>query len=154
VVVPKEAETVKRIFALFLAGKGIEAIAKILNADGIPTRQGKRWGKSGVSKVLRNYSYTGNLLLQKTYRENHLTKRTLMNHGELPQYHAAHTHEAIIDLDTFQAHPPRCHAKNLPVHRTAGLRRLRQALPEEDDQDRPGMDLCYLQPVRKSRLSV
>jgi DNA invertase Pin-like site-specific DNA recombinase len=103
VVVPKEAETVKRIFALFLAGKGIEAIAKILNADGIPTRQGKRWGKSGVSKVLRNYSYTGNLLLQKTYRENHLTKRTLMNHGELPQYHAAHTHEAIIDLDTFQA---------------------------------------------------
>jgi uncharacterized Zn finger protein len=26
-----------------------------------------------------------------------------MNHGELPQYHAAHTHETIIDLDTFQA---------------------------------------------------
>jgi DNA invertase Pin-like site-specific DNA recombinase len=103
VVAPQETETVKRIFALFLAGKGIEAIAKILNADGIPTRQGKRWGKSSVSKVLRNYSYTGNLLLQKTYRENHLTKRTLMNHGELPQYHAAHTHEAIIDLDTFQA---------------------------------------------------
>jgi DNA invertase Pin-like site-specific DNA recombinase len=103
VVAPDEAETVKRIFALFLAGKGIEAIAKILNADGIPTRQGKRWGKSSVSKVLRNYSYTGNLLLQQTYRENHLTKRTLMNHGELPQYHAAHTHEAIIGLETFQA---------------------------------------------------
>jgi DNA invertase Pin-like site-specific DNA recombinase len=103
VVVPEEAETVKRIFALFLAGKGTEAIAKILNADGIPTRQGNRWVKNSVGKVLRNYSYTGNLLLQKTYRENHLTKRTLVNHGELPQYHAADAHEPIIDLDTFQA---------------------------------------------------
>ena len=53
--------------------------------------------------VLKNYAYTGNLILQKTYIENHLTKRTLVNQGELPQYHATETHDAIIPLETFEA---------------------------------------------------
>ena len=57
----------------------------------------------GVLKVLKNYNYTGNLLLQKTYSENHLTKRKLVNNGEQPQYHVEGAHEAIIDLDTFEA---------------------------------------------------
>lgn len=102
-VVSTEAEVVKAIFADYLSGMGMEAIAKKLNAAGIPTRRGYRWGHSSVDKVLRNYCYTGNLLLQKTYRENHITKRTLKNNGELPQYHAADTHEAIIPLSTFEA---------------------------------------------------
>ena len=53
--------------------------------------------------MLRNYTYTGNLLLQKTFNENYMTKRKCTNHGELPMYHAADTHEAIIDMETFQA---------------------------------------------------
>lgn len=56
-----------------------------------------------VSKILSNYTYTGNLLLQKTFRENHITKKTVINHGELPKYYAEETHEAIIDMETFQA---------------------------------------------------
>lgn len=48
-------------------------------------------------------SYTGNLILQKTYRENYLTKRTLKNDGVLPKYHAQGTHEPIIDIDTWNA---------------------------------------------------
>lgn len=56
-----------------------------------------------VMRVLRNYAYTGNLLLQQTYRENHLTKRTLQNNGELPKYHIANSHEPIIPLRQFNA---------------------------------------------------
>ena len=97
-----EAETVRRIFQEYLDGKGTTAIANGLNADGIPTRFGNGWSKSTVSKVLRNYAYTGNLLLQQTFRENHLTKKTLVNEGQLPKYHAESTHEAIIPLETFQ----------------------------------------------------
>lgn len=98
-----EAETVRRIFREYLDGKGTTAIANDLNADGIPTRFGNGWPKSTVSKVLRNYAYTGNLLLQQTFRENHLTKKTLTNEGQLPMYHAKSTHEAIIPLEAFQA---------------------------------------------------
>ena len=103
VVVPEEAEIVKRIFREYLDGLGANAIMKGLNEDGILTRLGKPWRIEGVLKILRNYNYTGNLILQKTYRENHLTKRKLKNNGEKPQYHAVGTHEAIIDLATFEA---------------------------------------------------
>ena len=103
VVVPEEAEIVKRIFREYLDGLGATAIMKGLNEDGIRTRVGKAWRTEGVLKILRNYNYTGNLILQKTYRENHLTKHKMKNNGEKPQYHAVGTHEAIIDLSTFEA---------------------------------------------------
>lgn len=101
VIVPEEAETVRRIFSEYCSGLGLTTIAKRLNADNVPTRFGNTWGKSSVTAVLRNYAYTGNLLLQKSRRENHLTKRDLPNHGELPQYHVTGSHDAIIDIGTY-----------------------------------------------------
>lgn len=49
-----------------------------------------------------NEKYTGDALLQKTYCENHLTKKKIRNHGELTQYYAENTHPAIIDRETFE----------------------------------------------------
>lgn len=117
VVEPDEAEIVRRVFREYLAGKGVVAIANGLNEDGIPTRYGNRWCKSSVTGILRNYTYTGNLLLHKTFRENHLTKRTLPNEGQLPQYHAEGAHEAIIrmvDFEAVQAEMERRAAKHAP----------------------------------------
>lgn len=103
IIVPEEAEVVKTIFDSYLDGMGITAIMKMLNEQGVPTRNGNAWGKSSVMCVLRNYAYTGNLLLQQTYRENHLTKRTRQNNGELPKYHIVGSHERIISLEQFNA---------------------------------------------------
>lgn len=103
IVVPDEAEVVRRIFSEYLAGKGLEAIVKVLNEDGVLTQKGFTWHKTPVSRILRNSNYTGNLLLQRFYSENHITKRKCVNEGELPKYTAADTHEAIIDIDTFNA---------------------------------------------------
>ena len=103
IVVPEEAALVKLIFEYYLDGLGYNAVAKRLNAEGYKTRNGKPWYHSTIMKILRNYTYTGNLLLQKTYSENHITKKTLVNRGELPMYHAENTHEAIISLETFNA---------------------------------------------------
>ena len=103
VVEPTEAEIVCRIFTEYLGGSGMTAIAKRLNADGIPTRFGNDWGKTSVGKVLQNYAYTGNLLLQKYRRMDHLTKRDEPNNGELPKYHITDAHEAIISLRSFNA---------------------------------------------------
>ena len=103
VIEPDEAETVRRIFREYLSGKGIVSIANDLNADGARTRYENAWSKGGVSRILHNYAYSGNLLLQKTFRENHLTKKTVVNEGQLPMYHAEGTHEAIISLEDYQA---------------------------------------------------
>lgn len=80
---------------MFLEGLGTNSIAKIFNEEGLRTKKDCEWHGSVVNKILKNYNYTGNLLLQKTYRENHITKITRVNNGELPQYYATETHEAI-----------------------------------------------------------
>lgn len=97
VVIPEEAEIVRSIFDDYLAGKGVTAITKRLNESGCV------FHKSAVERILRNYTYTGNLLLQTKFRENYLTKVTRKNHEELPRYHAVGTHEAIISPETFNA---------------------------------------------------
>ncbi len=102
-VVPEEAEVVQSIFSDYLSGMGVTAIMKRLNESGFSTQSGCEFHKSAVERILRNYAYTGNLLLQTKYRENHLTKKTLVNRGELPRYHAESTHESIIPIETFNA---------------------------------------------------
>ena len=103
VVHPQEAELVKQIFNLYLQGKGLEAIAKEMNATGHTSRYGNEWTRSSIARILQNYTYTGNLLLQTTYRKDHLTKRKQQNNGELPKYHITDAHEAIISLRSFNA---------------------------------------------------
>lgn len=100
-VVPEEAETIRLIYKLCLEGMGSSSIKDYLNSRDIKTRHGNAWCAGQVLKILHNYVYTGNLILQKTYRENHITKKRIKNTGEKPMYHATDTHEAIIDLETF-----------------------------------------------------
>ena len=71
-------------------------------AEGITTANGCRWVDSNIKVVLTNITYTGNLLLQKEFIEDPITKRRKKNRGELPQYYVEDTHEAIIDMETFQ----------------------------------------------------
>ena len=102
-IVPEEAETVRLIFKWYLEGLGRQAIANRLNELGVPTRFEKTWHQDTISKMLRNEKYAGDLLLQKTFRSDHLTKQTRINHGELPMYHVQNAHEPIVDRGTFDA---------------------------------------------------
>jgi DNA invertase Pin-like site-specific DNA recombinase len=101
-VIPKEAKIVKMIFQDYLSGMGINAIVRKLQDKGITTKGGGTWHESTVRKILKNEKYTGNLLLQKTFISNHITKKQLKNKGQLPMYYVESNHEPIIDVDTFQ----------------------------------------------------
>lgn len=101
-IVEREAEIVRWIYKSYLEGKGATLISNELAARGEVGRKGLLFSKSGVEKILRNYAYTGNLILQTTYRENYLTKVRKQNDGQLPMYHVEETHEPIIDLATFK----------------------------------------------------
>lgn len=102
-IVPEEAETVRMIFQDYLFGMGKLSICNKLNELHIPTRYGSQWTPEAVRRILRNEKYCGDLLLQKSFRENHLTKKKIENHGEYPQYYVEEAHEAIIDRNTFLA---------------------------------------------------
>lgn len=100
---PEQAAVVRWVFNEYLKGRGCFTIAKILRETGIPTYRGYEWTVTGVMKMLHNEKYVGNALLQKKYVSDHLTKRLVMNKGQLPMYYAEGTHPAIIDIDTFDS---------------------------------------------------
>lgn len=103
VIQPEEAEIVRQIYDRYLDGMGATAIAKLLNESGKVSRFGNAWGQRSIMLILQNDSYTGNLLLQKTFSENHLTKKKKYNEGQLPMYHIQNSHEAIIPLEKYNA---------------------------------------------------
>ena len=56
---PPSDAVVRRIFDMALQGKSILDITKTLNAEGIPTVNGKKWLKTTVHTMLDNEAYTG-----------------------------------------------------------------------------------------------
>ena len=99
----EEAEIVRDIYRRFLAGESLSAIARYLNGAGIKGALGGHWKTEQIRQLLSNEKYTGNALLQKSFRNNHIEKQQRPNRGELPMYYAEGTHPAIIDEETFTA---------------------------------------------------
>ncbi len=101
VVEPTELDLVKRIFNMYLSGLGTQKIANILAEEGIKTRTIKKWSRNTIIGILTNEKYKGDLKLQKSYVENHITKKKKVNDGVLPQYYVENNHEAIIDKEIW-----------------------------------------------------
>ena len=101
-IVPDEAEVVKKIFDYYLSGMGINAIVRKLREDNIPTKEGCLWQESTVKRILRNEKYAGNLLLQKSFVTDHISKKRRKNKGELPMYYVESNHKPIVDAKIFQ----------------------------------------------------
>ena len=77
---PQTAWVVRRIFAEYLAGRGLFAIAEALTRDRIPSpsqhdtarnphRTGEGWAKSAVRAILRNPRYTGRQVWNKQRKD-------------------------------------------------------------------------------------
>ena len=99
-----EAETVRKIYSLFLTGLTPHTIAKKLTEQGIRTPAGKeKWHSSTVKSILTNEKYKGDALLQKTYTADYLTKKQKINHGEIPMYYVEGSHEGIVTPEVFDA---------------------------------------------------
>jgi site-specific DNA recombinase len=102
VIVPEEAEIVKRIYREYLEGSSMLQIARGLEADGILTGAGNhRWHTSTINKILRNEKYIGDALLQKTYTVDFLSKKRVANNGIVPQYYVENSHEPIIPREIY-----------------------------------------------------
>jgi len=97
-----DAKIVQLIFQLYIEGHGADTIGKILDNKGIKPKYASKWSRSTIMQIISNYNYTGDLILQKTFRDNHLTKRKVMNKGELDQYIVENNHEAIISQEVFE----------------------------------------------------
>ncbi len=96
VIVPEEAEIVRRIYREFIAGKTYGEIIDRLESDGIKSPQGnEKWHRSTILSMLTNEKYEGNAILQKTYSVDFLTKRK-KNEGQVDRFEIMQSHPAIV----------------------------------------------------------
>lgn len=101
-IVPEQAEVVAGIFKDYLAGLGCNAIAKSLRERNVSTIFGGKWTGNRVMVLLKNEKYAGNALLQKKYVADHITKKLVLNRGQLSRYYSTGTHPAIIAPEIFK----------------------------------------------------
>ena len=82
VIVPEEAELVRRIFQRYIEIQSPKIIAAELNAESRKTKTGKPWTTAAVYRILNNHTYVGEI--------NY--KGTIIYEGE---------HDAIVDEQTW-----------------------------------------------------
>lgn len=74
---PEQAKIVTQIFYGFLAGKTPDQLRIELEQAGIPSPSGNpSWSKTTIRNILTNEKYAGDVLLQKTYTVDFLSKKT------------------------------------------------------------------------------
>ncbi len=110
VIVPSQAEIVRRIFREYLLpGGSLRGIADRLNRDGIPSPTGRQWTSSTIRVILRNRKHTGAYVWGKenkgryhSHQDGEIIPRSKTDKvaGSAPIVHEG-KFETIINVKTF-----------------------------------------------------
>ena len=99
-----EAAVIRRIFNLYLQGIGMQAIATILNDEGVHRQYDReKWHHTTINYVLNNERYKGDALLQKQITTQTLPFKKQPNHGEQPMYYVENSNPAIVSRKNYDA---------------------------------------------------
>lgn len=119
---PTTTPIVERIFAEYVGGRGLYAIAEGLTRDGVPCpsaadpernrhRSGIAWSKSAIRTIIRNPRYTGRQVWNRQRRDEQLLDvddvaaghETKMRWNDRADWvwSAEQAHEPIIDVELF-----------------------------------------------------
>ena len=114
IIEPKEAEVVRKVFALYLQGNGLTRIAQILTKDGVPVPGEARdigktkktvlyssWKQTTIRRILENRVYLGDLVQFKRKNVNYKSK-IRVKVPEEERVICKGTHEAIITREEFE----------------------------------------------------
>ena len=103
VINEEQAETVRRIFDLYLAGNGYHKIMKQLEKEGRRTAMGKTmWHYATVGHILKNRLYCGELEYRKEYVPDYLEQKRMKNRGELDRVIVEGRHQPIVTKEEFE----------------------------------------------------
>ncbi|MBO6158864.1 MAG: recombinase family protein [Firmicutes bacterium] len=97
-----EAAVVREVFERFVHGEMPQSILNDMIARGVKPPAGNCWKRLQLDRMIKNEKYAGDVILQKTYVENHLTHRQIRNRDEkVTKYHVRDAHAAIVDRHMF-----------------------------------------------------
>ncbi len=102
-IVEEEAKHIREIYRMFLDGFSIDQIKEYLDKSSVKTISGNDvWSKNAIRNILTNERYTGDMLLQKTYTLDCISKKVEKNRGKFAKYLISNNHPAIIDRETYK----------------------------------------------------
>lgn len=100
-IVEKEAEMIRYIFEHYLMGDSVQTICDYLNLNYKP-KYGKIFGASSIRAMLKNEIFCGDIILQKTFVSDPITKKVKVNNGERPKIYIKDNHMPIITRELFE----------------------------------------------------
>ena len=81
----------------------VDGLAK-LEENQIKTVLGEsKWTTTAIKGILTNEKYCGDVLLQKTFRTDVISKKVIKNVGQMAQYYMPDHHEAIVSREQYNA---------------------------------------------------
>ena len=103
-IIPEKAEVVREIYRRYMAGASLRNLKDWLEENQIKTVLGKpKWTPTSIKGILTNEKYCGDVLLQKTFRADVISKKVIKNVGQMAQYYLPDHHEAIVSREQYNA---------------------------------------------------
>lgn len=100
-IIEEETEVVRRIFDMYNAGMGGDAIAKILNEEGYRTSRGAEWRSASVCLILENEKFMGDTIMGKSVRIDGEQRDN--SDGSLgSRYYLEGTQEGIVSKEIWE----------------------------------------------------
>ena len=102
--IPEQAEVVCEIYERYMSGASFRSLKDWLEANKIKTALGtEEWSISAIKGILMNEKYCGDVLIQKTFCADAISKKIIKNTGQLKQFYMPDHHEAIVSREQYNA---------------------------------------------------
>ena len=103
-IIPEQAEVVREIYERYKNGASLRNLKDWLEENQIKTVLGEsKWTTTSIKSILTNEKYCGDVLLQKTFRTDVISKKVIKNIGQMAQYYMPDHHEAIVSREQYNA---------------------------------------------------
>ncbi len=101
-IIESDAKVIRYIYNQFLKGYTVSWIAHDLTKKKIKTPGNKEvWQYSTVLSILKNEKYSGDAILQKTYKPDLLSHQK-RNDGQVQKYFVENSHPAIVSKEVYK----------------------------------------------------
>jgi len=100
VIVPEEAEIIRRIYDMYISGHGAQAIANALNSEGILNSRNTFWRSNAILNLISNEKYMGDSIMGKVVQKQGVKFDN--SEGQYGQrYYIENSHEPIVNREVW-----------------------------------------------------
>lgn len=92
------------LYERYLTGASLRMIKEELEQQGVKCfEDSPEWTISRIRSILQNEKYCGDVLMQKTFRQDFINRKAIKNTGQLPMYLIENHHEGIVSREKYDA---------------------------------------------------